>query len=451
MENSIKQQGQYPDPAYAWYVVVVLFLGYTFAYIDRQCINLLVEPIKADLQISDTQISLLQGFAFVFFYIIFGIPLGRLADQKNRRAIIAIGMFFWSLMTAACGLARSFWYLFAARVGVGIGEACLSPAAYSIITDYFPRDKRNLPISFYAMGIYFGSGLAAIVVGSVLDLVSQSGNITIPIIGELQPWQLTFIIVGLPGILLVALIMLTVKEPVRQELLAQGTGNLSRHMPLQETIQYFRNRWRTYGTIYVGYGIKAVLTYGYFAWMPTMFIRTYDWSAGEIGRLFGTIVAVCGTIGILGGGYMAHRMINRGIYDGYLRVSIIGAAGAMLFCVPACLVSDPYLSLALLCPAMACLGTSVGVAPAAVNFITPNQLRGQAIALYIFVVALIGMNAGPTSVALITDYVFQDPQALRYSLAIFTLLFGIVACSVLMFGMKPFNTTVEELQAGQAY
>ena len=127
--NRISSDTDYPHPAYAWYVVVVLFIAYTLAYIDRQCINLLVEPIKHDLHITDTQISLLQGFAFVFFYTLFGIPLGRLADRKNRRVVISIGIFLWSIMTGVCGLARHFWYLFTARVGVGVGEACLSPAA----------------------------------------------------------------------------------------------------------------------------------------------------------------------------------------------------------------------------------------------------------------------------------------------------------------------------------
>ncbi|MBF8270217.1 MAG: lgoT, partial [Gammaproteobacteria bacterium] len=150
--NTANPDSDYPNPAYAWYVVVILFLAYTLAYIDRQIIALLVEPIKHDLQISDTEISLLQGFAFVIFYTITGIPLGRLADRKNRRLIISAGIFLWSIMTAVCGLARNFSNLFLARIGVGIGEACLTPAAYSMIADLFPKPKRGVPISFYAMG-----------------------------------------------------------------------------------------------------------------------------------------------------------------------------------------------------------------------------------------------------------------------------------------------------------
>lgn len=449
MDTNKNDEKGYPDPVYAWYVVVILFIAYTLAYIDRQCINLLVEPIKHDLQISDTQISLLQGFAFVFFYTLFGIPLGRLADRKNRRIVIAIGIFFWSIMTAFCGLVRHFWYLFMARVGVGIGEACLSPAAYSMIADYFPKEKRGVPISFYAMGVYFGSGVASIVVGFIIDIVSRTGVITLPLLGELHPWQVTFFMVGIPGMLVVALMMLTVKEPERRELLTPAGGDQQGkgHLPVRETARYFMQRWRTYGSLFFGYALKATLSYGFLAWIPSMYIRTYQWTAGEIGRLFGIIVAVLGTLGILVGGYIAHRLVISGRYDSYIRVSVIGAIGAMVFSIPSTLVANPYLALALLSPAMACLGTSIGLAPAAVSFITPNQLRGQAIGLYIFVVALVGMNCGPTSVALITDYVFRDPNMVRYSLAIFTLLFGITACTVLLLGMKPYRESAHEMLA----
>ena len=445
--NDISSDTDYPSPSYAWYVVVVLFVAYTLAYIDRQCINLLVEPIKHDLQISDTQVSLLQGFAFVFFYTIFGIPLGRLADRKNRRIVISIGIFFWSIMTAACGLVRHFWYLFMARVGVGIGEACLSPAAYSMIADYFPKEKRGVPISFYAMGIYFGSGVASIIVGYIIDIASKADSITLPIIGELHPWQLTFFMVGIPGLIVVAIMMLTVKEPQRQELLSTRAGEQGGHghLNVRDTSRYFLQRWRTYGSLFFGYALKATLSYGFLAWIPTMYIRTWHWTAGEIGRLFGIIVAVLGTLGIIVGGYIAHRLVISGRYDGYIRISVIGAIGAMLFSIPSTLVSNPYLALALLSPAMACLGTSIGLAPAAVSFITPNQLRGQAIGLYIFVVALVGMNCGPTSVALITDYVFRDPNMVRYSLAIFTVLFGIAACTVLLLGVKPYRDSAHEM------
>ena len=137
----------YPNRKYAWYVVFILFLAYTSSFIDRQIMALLVEPIKRDLGLNDTQFSLLHGFAFAIFYTFMGLPLGRLADRRNRKKIIAIGITIWSLLTAACGLAKTFSHLFLARIGVGVGEAALSPAAYSIISDLFPLKRRSLPVA----------------------------------------------------------------------------------------------------------------------------------------------------------------------------------------------------------------------------------------------------------------------------------------------------------------
>jgi len=186
-----------------WYLVVTLLIFYIFSFIDRQIISLLVEPIKRDLQVSDTQIGLLQGFAFAIFYTFFGIPIGRLADRVSRKKIIAAGVVIWSLMAALCGLAKNFSQLFLARIGVGVGEAALSPAAYSMITDAFPRQKLGRAFSFYNMGIPIGSGIALLVGGLVVVAVSGAGKtFTLPLFGEVRAWQFVFIVTGAPGLLL---------------------------------------------------------------------------------------------------------------------------------------------------------------------------------------------------------------------------------------------------------
>ncbi|MFY9571890.1 MAG: MFS transporter, partial [Blastocatellia bacterium] len=205
----------YPAIGYAWYVVGVLTLVYIFSFIDRQILSLLVRPIRRDLGISDFQMSLLMGFSFALFYTFFGLPLGRLADSRSRRTIIAAGFTVWSIMTAACGLARNFAHMLLLRMGVGVGEAALSPAAYSMITDYFPPRRRATAISVYSMGIYIGSGLAFIVGGLVAGAASAQETWDLPLVGATRPWQVVFFIVGLPGVLL-ALLMYTVREPVRR-------------------------------------------------------------------------------------------------------------------------------------------------------------------------------------------------------------------------------------------
>lgn len=436
-------QPAYPNPAYAWYVVGILFLAYTVSFVDRQIMSLLIEPIKRDLQINDTQISLLHGFAFVIFYTTLGIPLGRLADSKNRKAIISAGIFVWSFMTAVCGLAKNFWPLFLARVGVGVGEACLSPAAYSMISDYFPKEKRGIAISLYSMGIFFGAGLAYIAGGLVVQMASRTSEIILPLIGQVRPWQLTFFIVGLPGLAVVAL-MATVREPCRRDLMTSGTG--TSQISIGETVSYFRGHWKTYLTHIVGFALMATLSYGFFTWIPSMFIRTFGWTASEIGFAFGSIVMTFGTGGIFFGGYIAEKIRARGVTDAYLRVAMYGGIGITVCGVSAALVPVPEISLLLLCPTVFCLGLPTGTGPAAINFITPNQMRGQSIAIFYFVLNLMGLGLGPTTVAVFTDYVFRDAMALRYSLSIFSVIVGMVAFTTLWLGLRPYRDVAKAIQ-----
>ena len=205
----------YPSSGYAWYVVGVLTVAYVFSFIDRQVLNLMVGPIQKDLGINDLQMSLLMGPSFAVFYTLFGIPLGRLADTRSRRAIISVGVAVWSIMTAGCGLTRTFWQLAVMRMGVGVGEASLSPSAYSLISDYFRPERRSTAMSVYSMGIYIGSGLAFLVGGFIIQLAAGTETTAVPWIGPVRSWQLVFLLVGLPG-LLISLLLLTVREPVRK-------------------------------------------------------------------------------------------------------------------------------------------------------------------------------------------------------------------------------------------
>ena len=307
----------YPSSRYAWYVVGVLTLAYVVSFIDRRILSLLVGPIKADMEIGDKQMSLLMGATFAVFYTLFGIPLGRLADTRNRRNIIAAGIAVWSLMTAGCGLTRTFWQLALMRVGVGVGEAALSPSAYSLIADYFRPQLRSTAMSVYTIRIYVGSGLAFILGGAVIAFSKSQQDFVLPFFGSIRSWQLVFLIVGLPG-LLVTLLLFTIREPVRKGARGLMKGAIPIPMPaatMSEVWVYIRDNRGTFLCLNLGMAMVTLNAYGMTSWVPTMFMRRHDWSPGATGVIFGLIVAASGTLGLLTGGRLADWLSEQGRTD----------------------------------------------------------------------------------------------------------------------------------------
>lgn len=428
---------EYPSPAYAWYVVGVLVLAYTFSFIDRTILTLMVGPIRKSLEISDFEISLLHGLAFAVFYTFLGIPIGWMADRYKRTRIISIGAFIWSFMTALCGLARSFGGMFMARVGVGVGEAALSPAAFSILADYFPPAKLSRALSVYSSAIYVGTGVANIAGGAIIALVPA---MVLPLVGEMEPWRIVFMVVGLPGIL-ICVLMMTVREPVRRGLIAGAGPN--QHVPFKEVVQFLWRRRVIYGLLLFGYGLKGMLWNGITAWIPTHFARTYGWQAGEIGLWYGLAMIVFGTAGILTGGVVSGNLRAKGRPAGYLHVAVFGALATLPAGVIAPLMPDAWGSLAVFCVFIFFGSFPVGAAAASFQEITPNQMRAQVSALYLFGNNLIGIGLGPTLVASFTDFVFEDDAALRYSLVAVTAIVAPLIAAFMWWAAKPFAREFE--------
>jgi MFS family permease len=422
--------------AYRWYVVVVLGIAYIFSFIDRVIMSLVVEPVRADLQISDTQVSLLLGLAFALFYTIMGIPIARLADTKSRRTIIAAGVTLWCLMTAACGLAKNFWQLFAARMGVGVGEAALSPAANSLISDYFPRHLLGRAIAVYTAGISIGAGLAMMIGGKVVAAVSAGGPIVLPLIGEIKAWQAAFMVVGLPGIL-VAGLMFTVREPVRRESLSAGRG-----LPMREALRFLGRNWRTYATYFSGASATTIMAYGYMSWIPTYFIRAHGWAIDDIGLRYGALMAVFGVGGVLLGGWLSDRWYARGIKDAHWRVMLISIGLLLPAYIFVTLVESPWLSLALLAPGMVGGSMPAAAGTAGLMIITPNEVRALASSLYYFVISLVGLTVGPTAMALLTDFYFKDTARVGDSMAVVAAVSWAFAIVVLGFGTRYYRQSV---------
>lgn len=426
---------------YAWYVVAVLMIAYTLSFIDRQILSLMVGPIRADLQISDTGFGLLSGFAFALFYTVMGIPLGRFADNHNRSKLIVVGILFWSVMTAACGLARTFWQLFLARMGVGVGEAALSPAAYSLIADYFPKELLGRAISLYGTGIYFGAGLAFIVGGVVVDIVSSAPPVSLPIIGSLRPWQTVFFIVGLPGVF-VALLALTIREPERL-----GRKLSNDRIPFAEVLKYLMERWKTYLPYFFGISFVSVYTYGVLVWFPEFIRRTYGWPIGDIGVLAGVIILFFGTTGILAGGIVADRFTRRGHPDAHLRAVLIGSVCLAPFAILFPLMPSAEFAFTLFAGHTFFAGYHYGIIPSGLQIVTPNRMRGQVSAIYLFVNNIIGLGFGPLLIGLFTDYVYRDDAKIYLSLTSTAALSVPLAIVLFAYGMKYYRRSIEELEA----
>lgn len=430
--------GSGPSTGYAWYVVFVMLLAQTASFLDRMIMGLLVGPIRATFEISDTQFSLLAGLAFSLFYAGMGLPLARIADNGNRRNLIAVGITVWCLMTAACGLAKNFWGLFWARVGVGVGEATLGPAATSMISDYFPRAGLARALSVYTMGVTIGSGLAYIAGGAVVSAVSEIDTVMVPMLGEMYGWQLTFLIVGLPGLLIALLVALTVREPVRR-----GVSPDDERLPLSAVMSYLWQRKRAYGAHIVGVSIFIMVVYALNIWGPTYLIRTFDHAPGDAGLRFGLIMMAAGTAGLLFAGWLADKWYASGRSDAYLRTILLSMLGLAPCAVGIGVVNDESLAMLLLSGAIFFSAFQGGISIGALQLMTPNRMRGQAVAVYLLVANLIGLGLGPTVIAATTDFVFQNDAAIGQSIALCAAILCPLAALILASGLPAIRQEIE--------
>ena len=429
----------YPTTPRAWFTVAILMLAYVLSFIDRQILNLLVGPIRADLGISDTQMSLLMGLSFAIFYTIAGIPMGRIADTRSRRGLIAWGIFFWSLMTAACGIAKTYWHFVIFRIGVGAGEAALSPAAYSLMADSFPPEKRATAISVYSMGIYLGAGLAFLVGGLVIGWADARGDMVLPIIGTVRPWQTIFLVLGGFGVLF-SLVLLAIREPSRKGV---GAGVA---VPLKDVGKYLLSIRKAVFCHNFGFACLSFASYGASAWIPTFFIRTHGLTPAEVGIYYGSLVMCAGSLGIVFGGRLSDMLSRRGYKDANMRVGLL-AAILTLLCNAVFLIDNMTLLWIIMFFNVFTVAMPFGGAPAASQEVMPNSMRGQASAIYLFVITLIGLGIGPTAVAIVTDYVFQDDMAIRYSIFWVASIITVGAVVLLWMGIKPYREARETLIA----
>ncbi|HLL59870.1 MAG TPA: MFS transporter [Allosphingosinicella sp.] len=430
----------YPKAGVAWFMVAMLTLAYIFSYVDRYVLGLLIQPIKADLGLTDEQIGWLIGPAFAIFYATMGVPLGWLADRKRRTWIIAAGITVWSLATAASGLARNFWHLFFARMTVGVGEATLSPAAFSMISDSFPPERRGKPIAVYSTAITVGGGLASLIGAGVLAWAKSAPEIVVPGVGQVLPWQFTFFAVGLPG-LLVALGFLFMREPARLTALAADpelSGNGMRDM-----FRYVGKRWATYVSFVSLLCVMTIVAYSQ-AFLPATFERTWGWEPEVYATYNGIALLLIGPATVYAMGALSDRLTRGGMRDAPLRIIFIAAvvlvpSGALPLLMP-----NPWLAFGILCINTAAIGAMTAVGVTALLNITPAPIRGQVIALYYMAISLTGLLLGPTTVGILSTR-FYGEENIRYAVATLPVLYGLIPLLIIPITWRLYRRQMERL------
>jgi len=423
--------------SYAWFVVFVLCVTSICAYIDRQIINLLVEPIKVDLGINDTQIGLLQGISFALLYVIAAIPIAWIADFGDRTKVITIGILCWALATFSCGLATTFMLMFVARTIVGLGEATLTPSGYSLLGDYFPKEKVALAISLFTGSGFLGAGLAYIIGGQIVGHLNQVESYTLPLLGVVKPWQLAFMIVALPGLLLVV-VMQFVKEPPRQSAVGADLIKLQARESFKALFQYVRENTRLFIGLFLGLSVIASATFSIMNWTPEYLSRSFGWSPQKVGTTFGSIVLFSSPLGVFGGGLIATILMNKGFVKANVIIPIVAAVLAAGFGYAFAHASDGSQATLLAIPTVFFGAMPFGCGTATLPLVTPNRLRAQVVALYLLCANLLGLTLGPTSVGALTDYVFKDQARLGDALGVAVPFLYILGALILALALKPY-------------
>ncbi len=432
----------YPKPGYAWYMVGLLTVTYICSFVDRYVLGLLIEPIKADIQLSDTQLGLLLGPAFAIFYVTMGLPLGWLADRKRRTWIVACGVTVWSAATIASGLAKNFTQLFLARMTVGIGEATLSPCAISMISDSFPKERRAKPIAFYTMALSIGGGLASLFSYTVLSWAKSIPAIELPLVGVVAPWQFTFIVVGLPGFIL-ALLFFILREPTRQEVgqsVAVGNANLI------DTARFVGARWRSFACFFSVFCLMTIIAYSQ-GWGAALFMRTWGWEASQFALINGIILLLVGPATVNASGWYADRLFNQGITAAPLNIAIGGAFVMVASGVIAPLMPSGELAFGVFAINAIGIAMTTATGVTALLNITPAAIRAQIVALYYMIISLAGLLLGPTTIGLLNDHVFGE-QHLNYSMALLPLIYGVPVLLLIPQIKKTYARRYEEIQQG---
>lgn len=435
-ETTTASPPAWPKPRSAWYAVFMLAIISMMSNVDRGVVSLLVQPIKRDLHISDTGLSIIIGFAFSFFYMLVGLPISRVADIKSRKLILTVGLSLWSLATTFTALAQNFMGLFIARGIVGAAESTMGPSAMSMISDLVPRDKLPRAMSIYSMGIMGGMAGSMIIGGLLLAYLSGTPPIHVPGVGLIRDWQMVFFLCGIPGLFLAVIFRFTVREPPRRNRKVQGS------VPIRDVAGFIWSNKAIYVPMFLSAAINSIEGFGLGAWRVAFYERSYGWVPGQVGPLLGIISLVAMPIGLILGTLFAEHLNRKRLPDAMLRLPLYGSILAVPLAIAGPLMPTAWL--ALLIGALGGVAGAIGSpgSNSAIQIITPNEMRSQTNALFLFTISVIGGGVGPTVVALVTDFAFQDETMLRYAMVAVAAVLGPIGIILTWITMKPYGRAV---------
>lgn len=424
--------------ARAWWSLAVLSYFYVLSFMDRYVLTMLVEPIQQDLRLNDFEMGLILGPAFGLVLGLCAVPLGWAADRWSRRNIIACAVGLWSLATMACGLANSFVGLLLARVAVGAGEAAISPSATSLLADNFPRERVTTAVAIYSSGSKLGSAAAFGLGGLLLGALGGTA-IALPLLGDLQPWQMVFLLLGLPGALS-AFLVFTFAEPAR-------IGRKSSDPPkLGMLLDFLRSHRPLLVPMYSGFALITLCGNGLIAWVPTFISRHYGMDPAHFGPALG-VVSVLAAVTLIAKGMIVDWIYSRGGKDAHLRFYSWLLLATTPISIGVFFAPNPWLFFGLYGVLQVVTIPSMMYLQASLAMLAPNELRGQLTGVGYTIYSILGVGGGPTLVGALTNYVFEDPAKVGWSLSL-TMGVGMTGGAILLrVAMKPLREAVAVAEA----
>lgn len=436
--SAAHKEGSWPSPVVSWYGLVVLMATSIIAILDRQVLNLMVDPIRASMGFTDVQIGVLQGPAFMIFYTLLGFPIGWLIDRTHRLRLISAGILIWTLGTMGCGVATNYQEMLVARAVVGMGEAVVGPGAISLLADYFSPSKRPLAMSIHGTANMFGMGFALLAGGVLLSLANEFGPVSFAGFDNIDSWRLVFLMVAAPGFV-IALLALTAREPKRQEVKSDGRIALQLGSWLLSAKNWIIPH-------FIAICLVAIVSYAFMSWLPTYFIRGYKWEPADVGVLTGFQFVLLGPIGILSGGFAVRLFQSKGEKDGAIRVLrlLTGLLGTSL--VALAFSWSPLIAVASASAAILFASALPVVSILALQQATPNEFRGRLSAIYFIVTNLVGYSVGPLVTAALTQYVFGNPNQIGQSLGVLGALGAPAAILLFTAAAGPFRNLINDIE-----